>query len=168
MLRVILNGVERMKKVLAALVLLFALLLGVLIMQNYLKNTGTLFTKTPTATIDDHKFKLKVARSAKEKEIGLSEEKSLPKDYAMLFIFDKADYYSFWMKNMNFPIDIIFIRDGTIVTIYENAAVPKTAEEIPPIYQSKTSANSVLEINSGLSSEYDFKEGDRVKLENVN
>jgi len=157
-----------MKKILGLLVLLFAILLGVLVAQNYVKNQNFTFIKTPTATIDNHKFKLRVAKTAKEKQIGLSEDKSLPQDSGMLFPFDKSDYYSFWMKNMNFPIDIIFVKDGAIATVYENAQPPQTSTENIPVYQPKSPADSVLEINAGLSSKYNFKEGDKIKLENIN
>ncbi|MEX2007690.1 MAG: DUF192 domain-containing protein [Candidatus Levyibacteriota bacterium] len=155
-----------MKKVLALVILLFAILLGILLAQNYLKNNSFNFGKTSTATIDDHKFKLNVARSAEEKEVGLSEMKELPEDQGMLFIFDKPDYYSFWMKNMKFPIDIIFINGDTIVTINENLK-PPTDNQNASIFQPKSPANYVLEINAGLSSKYGLEEGDKVKIEGL-
>ncbi len=155
-----------MTKVLILLGLLFVLLLGVLVVQNSLKSGGSLFTVTPTATIDDYKFNLKVARTSKEKEIGLSEEKNLGQNNGMLFTFEQEGYYTFWMKNMKFPIDIIYIRDGIIVTIYENVQPPKDNANLP-VYQPKSPADTVLEINAGLSSKYNFKEGDSVKLENI-
>ena len=99
--------------------------------------------------------------------MGLSETESLPEDNAMFFSFDKPDYYSFWMKNMNFPIDIIFIKDSTIVTIYENVKPPQDPNGNTPIYQPKELSNGVLEINSGLSSKYGFAQGDKVQFENL-
>lgn len=156
-----------MKKILALVIFLFALIFGIVLVQNSIENKGSLFTKTPTATINNHKFNLKVAKTAKEKEVGLSETKSLSADNGMFFSFDKPDYYSFWMKNMNFPIDIIFIRDDTIVTIYENAKPPQNSNENIPIYQPKDLSDGVIEINSGLSSKYGFTKGDKVKFENL-
>lgn len=149
-----------MKKVLILLAGLFIILLAVLIGQSYLK-------KTPTATIDDHKFKLMIAKTGKEKEIGLSETKNLPQDQGMLFPFDSPGYYSFWMKNMKFPIDIIFIKDNAIITIYKDVSPPKTSNESLPVYSPQSPADSVLEINASKSSQYDFKQGDTVKYENL-
>ena len=85
----------------------------------------------------------------------------------MLFPFEKADYYSFWMKNMKFPIDIIYINKNHIVTIHQNIKPPKTKEESLPIYKPEDPSDTVLEINAGLSEKYKFKKGDTVKTENL-
>jgi len=156
-----------MKKILALVIILFGILLGIVVARNYLGENNSFFTNTPVATINDQEFKLDVADTDTEKENGLSNRSDLPQDRGMLFIFDKPDYYSFWMKNMKFPIDIIFIRDGAIVTIYSNLEHPTPTEQNPPIYQPKSPANMVLEINAGLSSKYGFKEGDKIELENL-
>jgi uncharacterized protein len=82
----------------------------------------------------------------------------------MLFVFDKADYYSFWMKNMKFPIDIIFIRGDKIVSISKNAVAPKSADASLPIYKPEAPVDKVLEINSGLSDKHNIKKGDKVEI----
>lgn len=158
-----------MKTVFALFALLFLIVIGISLSQNYFKDNPLQlpFLKTPTITIGKQTFKLYVAKSNKEKEIGLSEKKSLPPDFGMLFSFEKPDYYSFWMKNMQFPIDILFINGKKIVKIYQNVQPPTSKEESLPIYQSEKPADKVLEINSGLSQKYNFKEGDEVKIENL-
>ena len=45
---------------------------------------------------------------------GLSERQSLAEDKGMLFLFEKPDHYAFWMKGMEFPLDIIFINGDKI------------------------------------------------------
>ncbi|MBI2613704.1 MAG: DUF192 domain-containing protein [Candidatus Levybacteria bacterium] len=156
-----------MKKVLLAFVLLLVVAIGVLFMQKYLKTkTFSLFNKNSTATINNHTFKLIIASSQKEREVGLSETKSLPQDQGMIFLFEKPDYYSFWMKNMTFPIDIIYINKDEIVTIQSNVQPPKNSES-PVIYTSEKPSDKVLEITSGLSEKYSFKKGDKVKYENL-
>lgn len=155
-----------MKKILALLVLLFAMLIGIAVAQQYIKNPQT-FGKKPTATIDGHTYNLLIAKTAKEKEIGLSQTQKLDKDSAMLFPFDKAGYYSFWMKDMKFPIDIIFINTDKIVTIHQNVQPPKTQNETLPIFQPKSPSDKVLEINAGQSAQYNFKEGDTVNFANI-
>lgn len=156
-----------MKKILAATILLIAIILGTIFFQNYLSGNPILLGGKATATINNHKFNLKIAKTSEEKEVGLSKEKNLPQNEGMLFPFEKEDYYSFWMKNMQIPIDIIFIKDNKIVNIFINAQPPKTTTESLPIYQPKAPADSVLEINANLSSKYNFKEGDIVKYENI-
>jgi uncharacterized membrane protein (UPF0127 family) len=120
--------------------------------------------KTPQVTINNHIFNLAIAKTDTEKEIGLSKYKNIPQNFGMLFPFGKPDYYSFWMKNMKFPIDIIFIRNNKIVTIFKNASPPKSNNELLPIYRNQNLSDTVLEINTGFSDKYNFKTGDLVKI----
>ena len=59
-----------MKKILALFAILLVFLIGIAITQNYLRNNGNLFAKPSTATINNHSFKLIIANTSKEKEIG--------------------------------------------------------------------------------------------------
>ena len=148
-----------MNKILAVFLLLAIFLIGLGFWQS--------LKKSPTAKIGNYTFKLYIAKTAQDKELGLSKYKNLAKDMGMLFPFEKPDYYSFWMKQMKFPIDIIYIKDGKIVTIYKNVSPPKKAAEGLLIYKPQVPSNMVLEINAGLSDKYKFKEGDRVNLNNI-
>lgn len=156
-----------MKQVLGLFALLLIIVGGIFFAQNYLK-TRTIFPfiKSPTAKINNHTFQLTVARSIEEKEIGLSKTTSLFQNQGMIFLFEKPDYYAFWMKNMKLPIDIIFINNDRIVTIRTNLQPPKQ-EESPIIYTPLKPADKVLEIQAGLSEKYNFKNGDIVKYENL-
>lgn len=154
---------------------LFALLIIVAITIATFQNSSkgnlpfltNVFLKTPSATINKQTFSLSLAKKPKELEIGLSEKKSLPQNEGMLFIFEKSDYHSFWMKNMKFPIDMIFVNKNRIVTIYQNVQPSKSKEETLPIFKPEEPADKVLEINAGLSKKYNFKKGDKVKYENL-
>lgn len=125
------------------------------------------FTSKTTATVKNHTFTVDVAKTSKDKEIGLSSKKTISSDYGMYFPFDKPDYYAFWMKNMNFPIDIIFLRDNKIVTIFSNVPAPASATDNLPLYQPEEPANAVLEIQSGLSKKYGLVKGDSVTFKNL-
>lgn len=155
-----------MNKLLIVFGILFVLLVAFVLSQNYVQNFS-FFQKTPKAVINSQTFNLLLAKTDKEKRIGLSEKKSLPENSGMLFVFEKPDYYSFWMKEMQFPIDIIFIKENKIVTIYADLKPPKTQDESLPIYKPAEPADMVLEINSGLAQKYNLKKGDEVKLENL-
>src|SRR5258708_37457165 len=76
--------------------------------------------KTPTppakVTIDNQIFSVEVATTSAQQQQGLSGRNSLPKDQGMLFVFKTAYRYPFWMHNMKFPLDIIFMRDNKIVS----------------------------------------------------
>lgn len=156
-----------MKKILLATALLLILVAGVVLTQNYLTTkTLFIFKKNPTVTINNHKFQVTIADSQEERKIGLSETKSLSKEKGMIFLFEKPDFYTFWMKNMQFPIDIIYIKDDQIVTIQSNVQPVKT-QESPIIYIPTEPSDKVLEIQAGLAKTYGFKKGDMVKYENL-
>ncbi len=157
-----------MKKIIALLILLFLISLVVAIFQKNPSIFKLNFTKTASATINKQTFSILVAKTSKEKQIGLSEKKSLPQNEGMLFPFEKPEFYSFWMKNMKFPIDIIFINKNHIVTVYQNVQPPKSKDENLIIYKPEEPVNTVLEINAGLSKKYNIKKGDEVKTENLN
>lgn len=146
--------------IIIVLVFFFLAVLGFIISSNFIN-----FSSVPTATIKNKTFKLLVARSEEDKQIGLSKHESLPEDSGMIFLFDKPSLYSFWMKDMKFAIDIIYIRGDRIVTIYENQK--PTKDGTPPILTPSEPADKVLEINAGLSKKYNIKKGDKVIFKNL-
>jgi uncharacterized membrane protein (UPF0127 family) len=78
----------------------------------------------PKKTHPNRTFKIELARTPEEQQKGLSNRASLPEDHGMLFLFDKPAPYGFWMKEMRFPLDIIFIKNKTVVTVDENLPAP--------------------------------------------
>lgn len=141
---------------------IFIIIISILGLALVIQKTG----RTTKVTIKEHEFLASVAKTNTEKEIGLSNKTSLTDDAGTLFIFEKSDYYPFWMKNMKFPIDIIFINNNRIVTIFLNQKVPNPNENIP-IVKPEEPSDMVLEINANLSNKYNFKKGDEVKIENL-
>lgn len=119
--------------------------------------------KSAKAVIKNQTFNLTVAKTDKQKEIGLSDKKSLAKNSGMLFPYGQKEVPTFWMRGMQFPIDIIFVSDGKIVTLYKNVK-PPTPDESLLLYKPNQPIDNVIEINSGLSDKYGFKEGDAVKI----
>ena len=66
----------------------------------------------------------------------------------MLFVFKRSGRHGFWMKDMNFPIDILWLRNGRVVYVAENVPPPSSGETPVPITPAK-SANLVLELEAG-------------------
>ena len=84
----------------------------------------------------------------------------------MLFVFDHDDRYRFWMKDMKFPIDIIWLdRRDRIVTIHENVS-PCPADPCP-VYTPPANARYVLEVSAGFSRAHDLKPGVRVSIHHL-
>lgn len=118
--------------------------------------------------INERTFDVEVADEDEERIKGLSDRESLDKDKGMIFVFEQKGRHSFWMKNVSFPLDLIYISDNKVVDIVKNAEPKaKDATDIQ-IYTPDADANYVLEINGGLSDEYGFEAGQEVTLEGVN
>lgn len=104
-------------------------------------------------------LEVEVADTSEERARGLSGRENLSENQGMLFIFESADYHSFWMKDMIFAIDIIWIgEDKKIVDITKNAK----QESYPASFRPKSPAKYVLEVNAGFSDRHKIKIGDLV------
>jgi len=111
--------------------------------------------------IAGQKIKVDLALTPKAQEQGLSGRSGLKEDEGMLFVFNQAGKYPFWMKDMNFPIDIIWIgEDFRVVYIKENAQLAS----YPETFVSSEDAKYVLEVISSFSEKNNLKEGDKVEF----
>ena len=81
--------------------------------------------------LKDKEIWVEVVRTPEERAQGLMGRKHLGEDEGMLFIFEKEDYHSFWMKNTLIPLSIAFIdREGKILKIADME--PLTLDSHPP------------------------------------
>lgn len=80
---------------------------------------------------------------------GLSGRTSLPSSTGMLFIFNQPGNYPFWMKEMKFSLDFLFLKDGIVVDLKGNVPPPKE-NETPLTINAKADFNRVLELNAGM------------------
>ncbi len=142
---------------------IFIILIGIFVPTLLILNFS-LTRKTPSAIINGKVFAVDVAKSDLEKEKGLSIYNKIPENKGMIFTFETPDYYPFWMKDMKFAIDIIYIRNGKITDIFQNVAFPKSPDEKLEIIKPQEKSDTVLEINAGLSNKYNFKKGDLVRI----
>lgn len=102
---------------------------------------------------------VEVADDEKERERGLS-NRSEPQ--AMLFFFETRSRPKFWMKDMRFPIDIVWIDGNRIVGIEKNLP-----PEDPPktVYVSSFSITAALELPAGTADAYALRIGDVLDIE---
>ena len=104
-----------------------------------------------------------IADTPATRTLGLSRTTTLPNDVVKLFVFETPGVYSFWMKDMNYPIDMIWLdTEGTILHIEE--AVPP--ESYPQIYGPDVPAKYVLETNAGYFKTTGLRIGDIITLSN--
>ncbi|MBI2034893.1 MAG: DUF192 domain-containing protein [Candidatus Levybacteria bacterium] len=152
-----------MAKIGLAIAALIVIIIFTILSLN-VKNLGNfnLLNKESTVTINNKVFKVEVAKDQTTRAKGLSGRESLMEEKAMLFLFEKPDYYSFWMKNMQFPLDIIFISKDKIVTVVNNVQPLKEGQDNTILPTEPI--DKVLEINAGLAQKYNLKKGDKVTI----
>ena len=107
-------------------------------------------------------FIVEVADTPKEIMTGLMGRESLDMDKGMLFVFDSEDEHGFWMKNMEIPLDIIWISSDREVVFISRETLP-CGNSCPSIKPGRK-AKYVLEINAGLSDEIGLQVGDEMQI----
>lgn len=107
-----------------------------------------------------------LASTPEKRRVGLGQTESLGVNEGMLFEFEDPGQYKFWMKNLKFGLDFIFILNNQVVQVLENIPppAPGQADETLPIYSPTVNINKVLEVNSGFVAERGIKVGDLVYL----
>ena len=125
-------------------------------------------TNKSTVPIGTAVYTVEIADDNLTRGKGLSGQLGLPDDHGMLFIFDNPAIQTFWMKDMLFPIDIVWISHTCIVdSITPDIPIPLESTEINklPRYQSDSPVKYVLEIAKGQAKIWDIKVGDSVLLD---
>lgn len=112
--------------------------------------------------INNYTLNIEIARTPKELERGLSGRENLAENQGMLFVFNKSDRHAIWMKDMKFPIDIIWVgEDLKIVDILANI----TPDTFPQTFLPRTPALYVLEVNAGWTAQHNIVVGASVSLD---
>lgn len=110
--------------------------------------------------INGNVFKAEIASTARERSRGLSGRSSLCRECGMLFIFQEKGNYHFWMKDMQFDLDIVWIADSRIVGIEKNVSHARGRLRVArPVVK----VDKVLELNAGVVDARGIKVGDAVK-----
>ena len=107
--------------------------------------------------VGETSYALEIAATDAERALGLGERERLCSGCAMLFLFETKARHAFWMKGMQFPIDMVWLNDNTVVHI-ERRVSPESSETYTP----SGDANQVLEANGGSFDDLDV--GERVKF----
>lgn len=114
-----------------------------------------------TLRINELTLTAEIADEPHERTQGLSGRETLADNQGMLFIFPWPTLPPFWMKDMKFPLDLLWINEnGIIIEITKNvspATFPQTFSPPSPILY-------VLEVNSGWSDKNKIKVGDKISL----
>lgn len=126
---------------------------------------GSFSQKTAFLKIGDREFKVEIADTNISRIRGLSGRDPLGKNEGMLFVWDSAARYPFWMKGMKFPLDFVWIREGEVVGVTENVSHASSSVFSLPLYYPPEEVNMVLEVASGTVFSAGIKKGDKVEVE---
>ncbi len=103
--------------------------------------------QTTKIKIGSRTFTAEVANTKAKKTLGLSGRKSLPRDHGLLFVFDQPSQPGFWMKDMNFPIDIVWLDENKKIIGIEKNFEPSS---YPQVIYPPQKISFALEINAGV------------------
>ena len=106
-------------------------------------------------------FSVEVADTPGKRRQGLMFRKQLEEGTGMLFVFDKDEPRSFWMKNTYIPLDIVFIGESQEVVSVVEGTTPLSTEPV----RSAGPAKYVLEVNAGEFSERGLAPSMTVEIE---
>ncbi|MFA6273447.1 MAG: DUF192 domain-containing protein [Candidatus Paceibacterota bacterium] len=118
----------------------------------------------PTASlfIGNTEIFIEIAQTPTELTRGLSGRLTLAENSGLFFVFPYSDKHGIWMKEMNFPIDIIWLDENyKIVAIKTNAS----PDSYPEVFTPPTPALYVLEVPAGFAQKHKISIGNIAKFD---
>lgn len=133
--------------------------------KSEIKTDTITFTKEGDLTVYKSKtdsiianFDIEIAESDYETQTGLMYRTSMEENQGMLFIFADVAMHSFYMKNTEFPLDIVYIDENRKIASFQKDAKPLDETGL----SSQVPVKYVLEINAGLSNKMGLQVGDSI------
>lgn len=115
--------------------------------------------KNGEVLVDNKTLSVHIADNDCKRVLGLSNSLPLGDNDGMFFVFENMGNYPFWMKDMNFPIDIVWINDNFNIVGIEGDVLPST---YPSVYGGEYFAKYVLEIPGLYCEKNNIKVGDKI------
>jgi uncharacterized membrane protein (UPF0127 family) len=105
------------------------------------------------------RFSVDVADTPEQRSRGLMFVESMPTMSGMLFVYDREQAVSFWMKNTLIPLDMIFADSSGVVQKVHDTAVPGDLTSIP----GGSNIQFVLEVNGGMAKKLGISVGSEMR-----
>lgn len=151
----------RMKKF---LLIILTLSLISFVFWNFRKKSEQIGIQTQTIRIGTQKLSVEIARTIPQITLGLGQRDSLGSD-GMLFVMPIRSTPSFWMKDMQFDLDFVWIDTNIVVDLTENVSAQRGEPDSRlRIYSPRFPVTHVLEMNSGEVKKLGIKIGDVVQM----
>lgn len=135
---------------------MLALVGGVVIVAVATVGLGGRAAGQTTLRAGKHKYVLEAAVTPDERQKGLGGRTDLPTDHGMLFLFSGEQVRCFWMKDMHFPIDMIWLDSAKEVVHIESDVSP---DSYPHEYCPDAPARYVVELRAGQARAADIRKG---------
>lgn len=124
------------------------------------KKEGELVLKRASNDSVIAQLDIEIAEGDYETQTGLMYRSRMEKNRAMLFVFEDVSMRAFYMKNTQFPLDIIYLGEDQKVINIQKDAIPFNQASLP----SSAPAKYVLEVNAGLSDQWGLGSGDKMEF----
>lgn len=116
---------------------------------------------TMVAHVGDIPVRVEVAQTDEERARGLSGRDGISRMNGLLFVFPKEGYHGIWMKDMKFPIDIIWISEDLKVVSVDRSVLPET---YPKTFRPPVPIKYIIETEARYTEVFGIHEGDEVVL----
>lgn len=146
------------------------ILLVVILVVAWLSHAQTAITnpalnhQTIPVQLGDRALTVEIVNTPESLAQGLSGRSEIGVD-GMLFVFDQPHVTGFWMKDMLFNLDLIWIKDGRVVEITRDAVKPgpgQTSTSTLPVYSPAQPIDLVLEVPAGAVDAWGIVPGSRL------
>lgn len=121
----------------------------------------------PTAgahvTVRDRRIAVEVADTPESRRQGLSGRPSLAEGTGLVLKWERPEVVAIWMPDMNFPIDVVFVRDGQVLAVYADRQ-PCPPEGPCPTFGPRVAVDWVLEVPAGSAKAWGLVAGDAIAL----
>lgn len=116
-------------------------------------------------TVNGQRLIAEVSATSEQRTRGLTVKNALAENESMLFVFDNQAKHKFWMKDMKFPIDIIWIGSDKSVIDIEKSLQPCNSGFLCSTYEPDGDSLYVLETVSGFAQKHGIVKGTVVEFD---
>ncbi len=141
-------------------IVLFIILLAAFVLLGNKYGFDLNSTRSLEVTLKGEKFMVEVADTPAERMQGLSGKNGLGMNEGMLFVFDEPGTHGFWMKDMKFPIDIIWISGDEVIYVLRSL----NPDSYPTIFSPPSPVDKVLEVIAGTAIRLNIVQGDKILI----
>lgn len=117
-----------------------------------------------TVFLKDTQLQVLVPKTLEQRHVGLGGRDQLEPYNGMLFIYEFPGDHGIVMRDMHFPIDIIWLDRGVVVDFAPEVQPEHVSEDELFVYRPRTKATMVLELPAGWASEHELRIGDKLTI----